>query len=203
MGNTGFGWILLACAAYGVVHSWLASNQAKHLAVRWLGQPAYQRFYRLFFSVIGTVTALPLLALTAWLPDRAIYTIPAPWVYGTLLVQALAIIGLLAGVMQTGALAFIGLRQALAPGAARPADEQLVTNGLYAWVRHPLYTASLLFIWLTPVMTWNILALNLGLTAYLLIGSIFEERKLLQQFGKDYEAYRGRTPRIVPGVPRK
>ncbi len=49
-------------------------------------------------------------------------------------------------------------------------------------------------------MTWNLLALYLGLSAYLLIGSIFEERKLVQQFGKEYVEYRRRTPRIVPGA---
>ncbi len=200
MGSTGFGWILLACAAYGVLHSWLASNQAKGMAARVFGGRAYRRFYRLFFSVTGILAALPLLIMVALLPDQTLYTIPAPWTYGTLLVQGLALIGLAVGVLQTGALSFIGLRQALAGDTISQAHEKLVTGGLYRWVRHPLYTASLLFIWLVPVMTWNTLALNLGLTAYLLIGSIFEERKLVQQFGQAYEEYRSRTPRIVPGV---
>jgi len=103
-------------------------------------------------------------------------------------------------VMQTGAMAFIGLEQALGFGSTRKAPDKLVVDGLYHWVRHPLYTASLLMIWLTPVMSWNVLALNLGLTAYLIIGSIFEERKLVQQFGDAYVEYRKHTPRIIPLV---
>jgi len=200
MGSTGFGWILLACAAYGVLHSWLASNQVKGMFARVFGGRAYRRFYRLFFSVTGALTALPLLILVILLPDQTIYIIPAPWAYGTLLVQGLAAAILVVGVLQTGALSFVGLRQALSGDTVVQTHEKLVTGGLYRWVRHPLYTASLLFIWLVPVMTWNILALNLGLTTYLLVGSVFEERKLAQQFGKDYEEYRSRTPRIVPGI---
>lgn len=198
MGSTGFGWILLACAVYGVLHSWLASHQAKGIAARLFGGRAYHRFYRIFFSAAGALTALPLLVMVILLPDKTLYTIPIPWVYGTLLLQAAAVVGLLVGVLQTGALSFLGIKQAMAGNADHPPQEDLVIRGLYRWVRHPLYTMSLLFIWLTPVMSWNILALNLGLTAYLLVGSIFEERKLVQQFGKAYEEYRNRTPRIIP-----
>jgi protein-S-isoprenylcysteine O-methyltransferase Ste14 len=167
---------------------------------RVFGGRAYRRFYRLFFSVTGALTAFPLLILVILLPDQTIYIIPAPWAYGTLLVQGLAAAILVVGVLQTGALSFVGLRQALSGDTVVQTHEKLVTGGLYRWVRHPLYTASLLFIWLVPVMTWNILAVNLGLTTYLLVGSVFEERKLAQQFGKDYEEYRSRTPRIVPGI---
>jgi protein-S-isoprenylcysteine O-methyltransferase Ste14 len=198
MNGTGFGWILLACIGYGVFHSWLASHTVKRRAAGIVGKAAYQRFYRLFFSITGTVTALPLLALVALLPDKHIYTIGAPWVYGTLLVQGLAALALLLGVMQTGVLAFLGIKQALARDPANSAPDKLVVGGLYRWVRHPLYTAGLLLIWLTPLMTWNVLALNLGLTLYFLIGSVFEERKLIQQFGKAYGEYRARTPWILP-----
>jgi protein-S-isoprenylcysteine O-methyltransferase Ste14 len=65
-----------------------------------------------------------------------------------------------------------------------------------------LYTAGLLIIWLIPVMTWNLLALIIGLTAYILIGIYFEERKLLQEFGDDYAEYRRHTPMLIPGFKR-
>ncbi len=194
--NAGFIWILLACGLYGVIHSVLASNTAKALAARWFGQAARQRFYRLFFVIAAFATTLPLLALVPLLPDRTIYRIPAPWVYLTLAVQALAVVALAVGVLQTGAFAFLGIRQLQ---EAVPSREKMVTGGLYRWVRHPLYAAAFLLLWLAPLMTWNLLALNLGFSAYLLIGTIPEERKLVQQFGKEYEEYRRRTPRIIPG----
>jgi protein-S-isoprenylcysteine O-methyltransferase Ste14 len=196
--DTGFFWILLACALYGVVHSVLASNTAKAFAARQVGQTAYQRYYRLFYVLVAVVTTLAVLALVPLLPDRSMYRIPSPWLYLTLFIQGIALLVMLVGVLQTGALDFLGIRQVLAANPGSP--EKLVVSGLYRWVRHPLYTAAFLLLWPVPVMTWNLLALNLGFSAYLLIGTIFEERKLVEQFGTEYAEYRKRTPRIIPGI---
>lgn len=209
-----FLWILLALAAYGLLHSLLASHAAKRAAYRLAGKSAC-RFYRLAYNGLVTLTLLPVLALAAWLPDETIYTIPFPWRVLTLLLQAAAGAALLAGVLQTGALSFLGIRQALDAEAAaagcppgRPVHPSLrtaglVTEGLYRWVRHPLYTAGLLFLWLTPVLTWNGLAFNLGVTAYILIGAYFEERKLLLEWGQAYADYRERTPMLLPRLRQK
>lgn len=203
MNGTGFVWILLACAIYGAIHSILASITLKEWTARKVGRSAYQRFYRLFFVLAAFITTLPLLALVPLLPDRKLYTIPAPWVYLTLFVQILAVIGIIAGVMQTGMMDFLGIRQLLEPHhsqSSAASEGKLVTGGLYHWVRHPLYTATFLVLWLAPIMTWNLLALNIGLSAYLLIGIVFEERKLVRQFNQEYIEYRKKTPRIFPGM---
>lgn len=195
--DTGFGWILLACAGYGTLHSLLASRTVKRLAARQFGEAAYHRFYRLFFSVTGTITTLLLAALAALLPDRVVYRIPLPWVFLTITIQGIAAILIVHGVVQTGAMHFLGVDQILEPRTDGEPDF-LVVNGLYHWVRHPLYLASFVVLWLMPVMTWNLLALVIGLSAYMLIGIIFEERKLVETFGLEYEEYRRRTPRILP-----
>lgn len=192
-------WILLAVFLYGMVHSILALPWAKRRARRWFG-PAADRWYRLGYNVFGVLSFLPVLALPALLPDQALYVIPAPWAYLALAGQAAAVVMLAVGVMQTGAWSFLGLKQAFAPGEQDP--PRLVLNGLYRWVRHPLYTAGLLFIWLIPVMTANLLALNLGLTMYLIIGALFEERKLVREFGEAYIQYRKNTPMLIPRPPR-
>jgi protein-S-isoprenylcysteine O-methyltransferase Ste14 len=106
---------------------------------------------------------------------------------------------LLLGLLQTDVWSFLGFRQLLRPDS----DDQparLVLTGLYRWVRHPLYTAGLIFIWLTPVMTVNVLAMNAGLTIYIVVGAIFEERKLLKEYGQAYADYRKRTPMLIPGL---
>jgi protein-S-isoprenylcysteine O-methyltransferase Ste14 len=108
----------------------------------------------------------------------------------------LAIFVLIKGLKQTGITSFIGLRQLLLPEDITP--PRLVTDGLYLYVRHPLYSAGLVFIWLLPIMTWNLLALNIGLTLYIIIGAYFEERKLLQEFGDAYAEYRQHTPMLIP-----
>jgi len=139
------------------------------------------------------------LALVGLLPDQPLYTIPFPWVLITSLGQITAVAALVLGLFQTDAWSFLGFRQLVQPTAVdKPAT--LVIKGLYRWVRHPIYTAGLVFIWLTPVMTANLLAMNAGLTIYIVVGALFEERKLLREFGQAYIDYRRRTPMLVPGL---
>jgi len=194
-------WIILfAVLLYGVIHSWLASHQAKALAQRWFGKAA-ERGYRLAYNLFAGITLLPVLALPVLLPDRQIYALQAPWIYAALIVQGLALIALVIGLWQTGVWSFLGVEQLFQPQPN--VNAKLVVRGLYRWVRHPLYTAGLAFIWFSPVMTANLLALNLGLTAYILIGAQFEERKLRREFGEAYAEYQRRTPMLVPRLGRK
>jgi protein-S-isoprenylcysteine O-methyltransferase Ste14 len=74
-----------------------------------------------------------------------------------------------------------------------------MTGGLYRYVRHPLYTFSLLILWLSPAMSLNTFIVYLALTVYILIGIIFEERKLVREFGEEYVGYRSVTPMLIPG----
>ena len=192
--------ILFAVAVYGLIHSFLASSWAKARTRQWLGPPA-DRWYRLAFNLFGFISLLPVLALPTFLPDVHLYTIPSPWSYLALAGQLPAILALAVGVKQTGAWSFLGLEQAL--GKQRPNQSRLVTGGLYRWVRHPLYTAGLVFIWLVPVMTRNLLALNTGLTIYLVVGAMFEERKLEREYGEAYVHYRQETSMLIPSPWRR
>ncbi len=188
-------WLVLSVALWGIVHSWLASRQAKAWFQRVVGQPA-DRFYRFGYNVFSVLSFLPVLALMVLLPDAPLYIILAPWVVLTLLGQGLAALVLVVGVLQTDTLAFIGVKQ-LFGGEESSA---LVTRGLYRLVRHPLYTGGLLFIWLTPSMTANQLTVTVAATLYIIIGAYFEERKLLRLFGQEYADYQAVTPMLVPGL---
>ena len=189
--------ILLAILIYGLVHSLLASLRLKALARHWFG-PSANRWFRLIYNLVAGLTLLPILLLPVVLVDKSLYHIRFPWIIltGVIQVAALAILGV--GVWQTGWMSFLGIRQLLGYGREKPT--RLVINGLYRYVRHPLYTAGLVIIWLIPVMTCNLLALNIGLTLYTLVGAVYEERKLLQVFGEEYAVYRRRTPMLIPGL---
>jgi protein-S-isoprenylcysteine O-methyltransferase Ste14 len=195
--------MFLAVALYGVLHSWLASLASKRLARRLFG-PSADRYYRLAFNVVGAITLLPLLAFTVWQPGRPLYSVPSPytWLFLAGQAAALAVIGL--GLLQTGPSHFLGVRQLAEPaGDLTKNPPQLTTGGLYRYVRHPLYSAGFVFLWMTPVMTSTLFALYLGLSLYLYIGSLFEERRLLLEFGAAYQAYQQKVPRLFPGWPRR
>lgn len=190
-----FWFILLTVIVYGLVHSLLALFWTKAQARRIFG-PSADRWFRLLYNFLAVVLLLPVLVLPVILIDEEIYSIPMPWTLITFAGQALAVIMLIASLKQTGISAFVGIRQLFAPEDVEP--PKLVTDGLYRYIRHPVYTAGLLFIWLIPIMTWNLLALNLGLTAYVIIGAYFEERKLEREFGEAYRGYKKKTPMLIP-----
>jgi len=202
MNGTGFWILLLAVGMFGGIHSWMASMGFKQrIALNWKGN--FERFYRLLYNMVAGLTLLSVLVLLLLLPDRTLYRIPAPWVWVTVVLQGIALWGMAFSMGRSGAGRFLGIDQALGENVTEHTDE-LVVDGLYYWVRHPIYLFSLVFIWLIPVMTMNTLGLNLGLTVYLFIGIWFEERKLEVAFGERYTVYKQHTPMLFPGLfPRR
>jgi methanethiol S-methyltransferase len=185
--------LILASAAWAVVHSALASLGVKAAARGVLGK-GFMRWYRLLYNGFALISLLPVVALAVLLPDRALYTIPSPWAFLTLAVQAAAAVWLVFALIETGVWSFLGLSQ---PFQGEEQDA-LFTGGLYRLVRHPLYATGLIILWLIPQMTVNRLVLVISLTVYIIIGALFEERKLVRQFGSAYLDYKTRTPMFIP-----
>ncbi len=188
--------LLLAMALWGIVHSVLASFFVKDM-VRGMVGNTLMRGYRLFYNMFAGVSFLPVLYLAATLPDQPLYQISAPWSYIMMGGQAFALVMLFVAFLQTDSLAFVGVSQLF---REKEEPSQLVTRGLYKLVRHPLYTFSLLLLWLSPSVSMNSFFLYLGMTLYFLIGAYFEERKLLREFGQAYAEYRRVTPMLIPGL---
>lgn len=190
--------ILLAFSAYSLLHSILASREAKDWARQRFGARIASRTYRLFFNAVGVVTLLPVLALVLWLPDQPFYA-ASPVLQPLLLAgQMLGLLLLAAALAQTDVLDFAGLRQL----TDQVSEAQLVTGGVYRWMRHPLYTGSMLVFWLLPSLSLNWFAFILGISLYFIIGAFFEERRLEAHFGQAYRDYKARTPMFIPW-PRK
>ena len=68
---------------------------------------------------------------------------------------------------------------------------ELKMNGIHKYVRHPLYSGTILFVaglfFIFPTLS-NLIAAGL-LIGYILIGITFEEKKLKKEFGKAYIQY--------------
>jgi protein-S-isoprenylcysteine O-methyltransferase Ste14 len=80
---------------------------------------------------------------------------------------------------------------------------QLVTHGVYRWIRHPMYLSLLIYSVGQALVLPNWLAgPSYGAAMLLLIGLRLwpEERMMLEEFGKDYEAYMAKTRRLIPGI---
>lgn len=200
--------IWAALTIFGVVHTALASHGAKTIVRRVLGVHVADATYRLIYNLVALVSIAPAAYLIVTLPDRELYRFPAPFDALALIVQGVAALGLIYSVYQMDWAFFLGLRQLVEPPPDTSIDStstsHLVMDGLHRFVRHPLYTTALIVLYLISPMTLNRLAFIIGMHVYFYIGSIFEERKLVREFGDAYRAYQQHVPRLLPRLwPRR
>lgn len=82
-------------------------------------------------------------------------------------------------------------------------QHELITNGIYRYIRHPIYAAFLLWTIAQAMLLPNWMV---GFCAPLVLGLLLavrvprEERMMLDTFGDSYRVYMNQTARFVPGV---
>ncbi len=84
-------------------------------------------------------------------------------------------------------------------------DHELVTEGLYRHIRHPMYASFWLWGIAQALLVPNWVAGLAGLVSVALLYALRvgkEEAMLRKHFGQRYDAYCARTPRVVPGLRR-
>ncbi len=106
---------------------------------------------------------------------------------------------LLAGGTSIDLLELWGLRQAISWFKGEPYRElPMKTAWLYERVRHPQYLGILIGVWTGPYMTVGHILFALGFSLYIMIGLRYEERGIIERYGKGYEDYRQRVPALIP-----
>lgn len=92
-----------------------------------------------------------------------------------------------------------GLRQTFLELQNKPYTQlQFKVWSFYKYVRHPLYFGMLLGMWATPVMSVTHLLLAIAITIYVIIGTRYEEKDLIKEFGDTYKDYQERKPILIP-----
>jgi len=80
-------------------------------------------------------------------------------------------------------------------------EQALMTDGIYARVRHPQYTGLFLIVFGEGVVHWptivSVIAFLVIVVAYTLLARK-EEQAMLNQFGDEYRAYQQRVPMFIP-----
>ena len=145
---------------------------------------------------IGAAVVLALLLVRrspqlSALQDRAYHSVP--------MAVAGAVIASAGAALAFTARAVIG-RNWGTPGS-RKADTDLVTNGPYALVRHPIYGGVLVMMIGTAIgliMTWWIMVVAAG--SFFLYSARREERLMTDRFPDVYPGYRKRTKMLIPFV---
>lgn len=202
--------VALATSAFAIVHSLLASTKVK--AAVSARVPHGRELHRALYNAQAVLTFGGLAWYIARQPKRALYRVRGPLAGLMRLGQLGGVAFGVAAARATGVTTLSGLDNLIAllagrevapaPAAQGPElDESgvLRVRGPFTLVRHPLNLAPLAPFWLTPHMTTRRLAFNVIATAYLVLGSLHEEQRLLRQYGEAYRQYqRGGVPFFLP-----
>jgi protein-S-isoprenylcysteine O-methyltransferase Ste14 len=183
--------------AFGVLHSVLAGAWFKRRMQQLLQRNF--KYYPLAYSIFAAVTMTGILLYQYHIPGKLLFTTPL-W----LIVPAG--IGTSAGVIIMGMMIwkYFYYLSGISVFFTKEPPAVLQLGGLHRYVRHPLYTGTLLFIWSLFLLfpyTKHLLACII-ITAYTLYGVQLEEKKLVAQYGEAYIKYRKRTPMLIPGLRR-
>ncbi|MHA2047902.1 MAG: methyltransferase family protein [Candidatus Thorarchaeota archaeon] len=184
--------VILATTIFGLQHSGLSTLRVKEKIIDRWGKEGYARVYK-YTSIITLLVAFLSMNFWDW-----IYFITQP----ALIQPVLLILGIMAGI---GGIA-LSMMASRVISVSTVADmrtdrrAELVTDGIYSRVRHPLYFATVLvfaavaLIYPFPI----VIVFSASMVLYTIIGAYFEERKLVKHYGEDYLEYRKTAGFILP-----
>ena len=193
--------IVLLFSLFAFSHTWLASRKLKTALVEKIGNRI--AFYRMFYNVSSILFFLAFIAV-APKPDVIIYDLQFPFDIITFALQVLSLIGLIWTFSQFDSKEFLGISQIIRYFNGTYKEEtldekqELKFDGAFKLSRHPVYLFSILFLGFRPQMSLFYLILFICCVVYFYVGSIYEEKKLVEVFGNEYREYQKRTARIFP-----
>ena len=206
------GRVTVLFVAYALLHSALASREAKDLARALFGERYRDGLYRFLYNGQAVLLFCWAARVFLRLPDRTLYRVPAPWAWlmnagqlGGLGLMLWAAWGV--GITRITGLASLGAFLAGAapppePEAQGPAPDptgEMRVVGPFRFTRHPANWGPIPVVVLFPHMTVNRATLAALSICYLLLGSVHEERRLRMAYGRAYERYQKRAPFLLPG----
>ena len=136
---------------------------------------------------------LPLIySATSWL-DFANYSLPnwAGWLGVVLILLALFVFW--------RSHADLGLNWS--PSLEIRTEHKLITNGIFGYIRHPMYASQWIWVIAQPLLLQNWLAGLLNLLVFVLFYTLrvrAEEKMMLDTFGDEYREYMNKTGAVFP-----
>ena len=181
---------------FGLLHSVLAYSGFKQ-AMLGLMKNKY-KYYRLFYSGFATINLLAVLWFHFTMKSNLLWQNSLMEKVAAAVLSVPAIIILVAAAKKY----FLDLSGIDVFLHRLPVTARLEQTGLHKWVRHPLYSGTILLVWC--IFLWRPSASNLisaaCITIYTRIGIYYEEKKLVVLFGKEYLTYASKVPMLVPGL---
>ncbi len=186
--------VIITSSIFGLQHSGLSSLRVKNWIIDRWGKTGYAKIFN--FTSMATLL-LAILSMNFW-----------NWLYfffdPSLIQPLLFILGfafLIAGLV-IASMASKVISVSTVADMRTDRKPELITGGLYARIRHPLYLATILIfgamglIYPFPIVSVFVVCM----IAYTMIGAFFEEQKLILQYGDEYLTYKKQAGFILPKI---
>ena len=183
--------------AFCTLHSGLISITFTNFLKQKIGDS--YRFYRLFYNIFSIVTLIPILIYTVSIRQQPFFA----WTGYLLPVKdVLFFIGILcfiAGARHYSFSQFSGIAQIKEGANHNLINEtgEFSSRGILGVVRHPFYAGIFPLIWSSNLDTPTLIV-NIILSIYVVIGTLLEERKLIEEFGDAYREYQQKVSMLFP-----
>lgn len=180
--------------SFGLAHSLLASHRAKRFL-----RPLFGYSYRLSYNLISALhIGFILIGGELWLSGNSMSFNLAVWLDALVMASRWLGVGIIiASLTQYDLGLFGGLTQIRRGSDSVDGEEPLHLSGMHRYVRHPIYLGAYCYLWGGAVDEFGLQTALWG-SVYLMIGTWFEERKLIAQYGKSYVDYRSKVPAVFP-----
>ena len=184
--------IALGVTLFGIQHSGFSSLRVKNKVIDKWGKRGYAN---LFKSTSIITFGMAFLSMNYW-----------NWLYFILAPQLIDIPLLLFGGIFLIVGLYVTLKASSVISVSTVADmrtdrtPELITDGIYSRIRHPLYLATILMFVALSLIYFDprVIVFATGMSLYTLFGALFEEKKLISHYGDEYRGYKEKAGFILP-----
>ena len=184
----------LVWLSFGCVHSLLARASSKRIL-----EPLFGRAYRFGYNLFAVLhIGLVIIGGEILLAENSSkFELGETFSALALTCQVTGIVVIVLGLTQYDLGRFSGITQLFREDNSTDDEEQLHVTGIHGYVRHPLYLGVYLYFLGGAVSEFGLQTALWG-SLYLCIGTWFEERGLVAQYGRSYIEYKQKVPAIFP-----
>lgn len=184
--------IVLGVTFFGLLHSGVSALRVKSKIIDRYGKEGYSRIFNTA-SVVSFILAF--LSMQFW-----------DWLYFTVSFNLSTLLFMTTGGVLVVVAMYLAMLASRVISVSTVADmrtdrlPELVTDGLYSRIRHPLYLATvLMFAGLAFMYPFpRVIVFALGMIVYTMVGALLEERKLIAHYGQEYLEYKKQAGFILP-----
>jgi methanethiol S-methyltransferase len=184
--------LILLWGIYFFFHSFMASVTVKKSITNAFG--CTQKSYRLTYNLFNIITLILLIFFFFHTPSSYLFKGNTFITTIGILVLFLGVFIMLLAVKNYDLPAFFGFRN--------ETSMALQVKGIHKYIRHPLYSGTLL-LFLGICIAWpetKNWILFLLMFIYILVGIKLEEKKLVITFGEEYRSYQKIVKQLIPYI---